>query len=69
MQAVLERTTQCITAKNKAQWLEVQIELEKDLKSLEAVRDTSDGDTSKAVEGVIEAANLVHIATSRSVFK
>jgi DNA polymerase III delta prime subunit len=69
MQAVLERTTQCITAKNKAQWLQVQTGLENDLKTLKAVHDTSDGDTSKAIKGVIKAANLVQTATSRNVFK
>jgi hypothetical protein len=69
MQAVLERTTQCITAKNKAEWLEVQTGLEEDIKTFKEPHDTNDADTSKAIQSVIQTANSIQAATSRNIFK
>lgn len=69
MQAALERTTQCITAKNKSEWLEVQTGLEKDLKTLRTLHDTSAGDASEAIESLIQAATSMQAATGRKIFK
>jgi hypothetical protein len=69
MQTALERTTQCITAKNKAEWLEVQTGLEEDIKTLKELHDSSDADTSKAIQSVMQAANTVQAATSRKIFQ